>query len=285
MDRTAGSIDLPDRVYTNLAKMVHSVTGVSLADEERDDVCSSLQKRMRALNLSSYKEYCTYLSKSDSGGQELVHMLDAVSVRTTGFFHESHHFAFLAEEVMPALVAKKTRAGRSRRLRLWSVGCLSGEEAYALAMVVRDALRDISEWNVKILATDVSTKILHFARRGLYPEDKVRPVSAHMRSRSFTRERTGKGLFFRIRPEVRGLVTFRRLDLMADRFPFSGKFDVIFCRGVVTHFDRAGQEGLINRFYSLLHPGGHLLIGQGESLTPLKTAFQFVKPTIYVRPA
>jgi chemotaxis protein methyltransferase CheR len=279
----SGNVELSDRVYYRFVDLVYREAGISLGDARRELVRTRLLKRLSALNLSSFDEYYERVSRQDPDGEELVAMLDAISTNKTDFFRENQHFRFMADTVLPALTGR-IAGGGPRRIRIWSAGCSSGEEPYTLAMVLRERIATGVAWDAKILATDISTKVLHAAYVGLYEESKVAPVPPKMRLASFTREETDQGAFYRIKPELRKMVAFRRLNLMNGTYPFTGKFDVIFCRNVMIYFDRPTQESLANRLHQYLHPGGYLFIGHSESLNSLTTPFQFVQPTIYLKP-
>jgi len=279
----SGNVELSDRVYYRFVDLVYREAGISLGDAKRELVRSRLLKRLRALHLSSFDEYYERISKQDPDGEELVAMLDAISTNKTDFFRESQHFRFMAETVLPALTGRIANGG-PRRIRIWSAGCSSGEEPYTLAMVLRESITAGAGWDAKILATDISTKVLHVAYVGLYEESKVAPVPPKMRFANFTKEETDRGVFYRVKPELKKMVAFRRLNLASETYPFTGKFDVIFCRNVMIYFDRPTQESLVNRLHQYLHPGGYLFIGHSESLTWPKALFRFIQPTIYLKP-
>ncbi|HNY27721.1 MAG TPA: protein-glutamate O-methyltransferase [Candidatus Sumerlaeota bacterium] len=284
MSHLLTNIELSDRLYYRFCQLVYENAGISLGDSKRELVRSRLLKRIRTLHLNSFEEYYQVISEADPQGQELTLMLDAISTNKTDFFRENQHFQFLSETVFPALIDQAKRTG-SYRLRIWSAGCSSGEEPYTLALVLREALAGSpNNWDAKILASDISTGVLQHAAEGLYEEARVHPVPAKLRHEGFAKETTPKGIYYRVKPAIRQMVTFRRLNLMDPKFPFSGKFDVIFCRNVMIYFDRKTQEELVNKFYKYLHPGGYLLIGHSESLNSINTPFRFVKPTIYIHP-
>ncbi|MFP4381991.1 MAG: CheR family methyltransferase [Candidatus Sumerlaeia bacterium] len=278
-----GGFELSDNLYRKFVKLVYDAAGISLGEAKRELVRSRLSKRLRTLGLASFEQYYQFLSKNDPEGNELVMMLDCISTNKTDFFREGQHFIFLRETILPTLMNKARHQG-NKCIRIWSAGCSSGEEPYTLAMVLRDSLDPSVNWDCKILATDISTKVLHFAYEGIYEEQKAQAIPPQFRSAYFTREKTAKGtVVYRVKPEIRQMVTFRRLNLMNATFPFSGTFHIIFCRNVMIYFDKQTQEALVNRFYRYLSPGGYLFIGHSESLNSLKTPFQFVKPTIYLR--
>ncbi|HBF35371.1 TPA: hypothetical protein DDW35_12490 [Candidatus Sumerlaeota bacterium] len=281
MEPIINNIDLPERLYLKFAKLVYDSAGIALGNAKRELVRSRLMKRLRALQVTTYEEYYEILAHHDGDGSELVMMLDAISTNKTDFFRENQHFQFLSETALPAIM---TRNRTTRRIRVWSAGCSSGEEPYTLAMVLREHLDRSVNWDIKILATDISTKVLQFAHEGIYEEEKVKPVPVQYRTAYFDKGKNARGqVVYRAKPELRNLITFRRLNLMNATFPFSGAFDVIFCRNVMIYFDKGTQETLVNKYYKHLASGGYLFIGHSESLNSLKTPFQFVKPTIYVR--
>jgi chemotaxis protein methyltransferase CheR len=277
------TVELTDPLYKKFVTLVYKSAGISLGDAKRELVRSRLLKRLRALEIATYEEYYELVSMRDPDGSELTRMLDAISTNKTDFFRENQHFEFLAKNLLPGL-AEKARGHNTPRIRIWSAGCSSGEEPYTLAMVLRENLPSDLLPKTKILATDISTQMLTTAQAGRYEEEKVKPVPAKIRIASFEKARSPKGVIYTVKPEVRAMITFRRLNLMREKYPFSGKFDVIFCRNVMIYFDRPTQERLVNRFHDSLCSGGHLFIGHSESLNSIKSPFQFIKPTIYKRP-
>jgi len=278
------SIDLPDRLYRRLAKLAYETAGIALGETKRELVRARLIPRLEALGLHTFEEYYHVLSKHDTDGSELIQMLEAISTHKTDFFREHEQFIFLAETVLPTL-ANRAKARRDYRIRIWSAGCSSGEEPYTIAMVLRDTLDPSLPWDAKILATDISAKVLHFAHEGTYEESKVSAVPSRFRSACFATERTDNGAVFRMKPEVRQMVTFRRLNLINANFPFAGAFHVVFCRNVMIYFDRNTQEVLLGKFHRYLSPGGYLFVGQSESLDALRTPLRFVRPGVYVKRA
>lgn len=280
MSNMLANIDLSDRIYYLFTKLVYDTAGIHLGDAKRELVRSRLLKRLRKLSIGTFEHYYEYVCK-DSTGKELAHMIDAISTNKTDFFRENQHFQFLAETVLPAL-ADKIKCSQNGRIRIWSAGCSSGEEPYTLAMLLRDELDAYALRDAKILATDISTQMLSTAVAGVYEESKIAPVPARLRSLFLKKESTLSGVQYRMGPEIRKMITFRRLNLMDAKFPFSGKFDIIFCRNVMIYFDKPTQEELVNKYFNCLHKGGYLFIGHSESLNSLKTPFRFVKPTIYL---
>ncbi len=273
----AGPIELTDTQFDQIRDMVRQQCGIHLHDGKKQLVKGRLAKRLRELHLESFRQYIEHLGRDGTGG-ELVAMLDAISTNQTSFFREAPHFDMLRDAVLPRLAA-----GSSRRMRVWSAGCSSGEEPYSIAITLREALEDASSWDIRILATDISTRVLATARRGEYGADRLSSVPPIWRSRWFGCTGSRSRRMYRVREDLRGMVTFARLNLMGP-WPMSGPFDVIFCRNVMIYFDRPTRERLVRRFSDLLAPGGTFFVGHSESLTGIDHGLRYVQPTVYRRP-
>ncbi len=280
MSVEALSNGLTEEQFQHISRVVKDLCGINLHDGKRQLVKARLTKRLRALGLPSFEHYINYVA-SDGSGAELTAMLDALSTNLTSLFRERKHFDHLAENVLPQIAAKAPAGGG--RLRIWSAGCSSGEEPYSIAVIVREAIGDIDRWDARILATDLSTKVLAQARRGVYEERRVEPVPPGLRARYFTRADADGKKLYRAGEALRRMVVFARLNLM-DPWPMKGPFDVIFCRNVMIYFDKPTQGRLIQRFYDILRPGGVLYIGHSESLTRVDHGFRYLAPTVYGKP-
>jgi chemotaxis protein methyltransferase CheR len=208
-------------------------------------------------------------------------MLDALSTNLTSFFRENEHFEYLANHILPRIVNRSEQTGR--RLRVWSAGCSSGEEPYSIAVTINEKVPSLRSWDAKILATDISTRVLARAAEGVYNDSRVKTVPPQARAKYFDCIETRPERLYRVAGSIRSLVHFARLNLM-NRWPMQGPFDVIFCRNVMIYFDKDTQGKLINRFYDLLAPGGTLFIGHSESLAGVNHKFNYTQPTIYQRP-
>lgn len=281
-------IDLTDSDFENFRKLIYDRSGISLNDSKKELLRTRLRSRLEREGYPSFRAYLDEV-RNDTSGMELVLLLDAISTNLTSFYRENGHFQFI-KSVVPALAEKKKKSS-DQTFRIWSAGCSSGEEPYTLAFVMLEALGDAaSHWDVKILGTDLSTDILRRAMDGRYEIEKMKDLPPHVRDRYFRREtgdiqtKSGKILknreLSRIVPEIREMVTFRRLNLM-ESFPFKHQFDFIFCRNVMIYFDKPTQGTLVNKFYNFIREGGYLLIGHSESLTGLKNNFKYVQPTVY----
>jgi chemotaxis protein methyltransferase CheR len=264
---------LLDDDFEYMIGLVRKNTGIKLTTAKRELVYGRLAKRLRTLGLGSFSEYCKWLKEDREG--ELGHMVNAITTNLTSFFRENHHFEYLKNTLLPRLLEK-----RSRRLRFWSAGCSTGEEAYSLAITLKEVLPVSGGWDVRILATDLDTSCVERAREGVYPAERVN-VLPQQRMRRWFRRGTGEqsGLV-RVDPVLQELVTFKTLNLMHD-WPMKGPFDAIFCRNVMIYFDKQTQKSLANRYADLLEDAGHLFLGHSESLYKVTGRFSLVGTTIY----
>jgi chemotaxis protein methyltransferase CheR len=253
--------------------ITYTESGIKLGPGKEGLVRGRLAKRVRAVGLDSFAEYLR-LVESDAGRAELAEMVDALTTNKTNFFRESAHFDFLGGTVLPALAAAGGPA------RIWSAGCSSGEEPYTLAMVACERLAHPERVPVRILATDLSARVLARARAGVYTAEQLDGVPHAALEKYFERAPETGPSARRIGARARGLVKFGRLNLMG-AWPMRGPFEAILCRNVMIYFDKETQERLVNRYHELLAPGGYLFVGHSESLTGLRHPFAYVQPAVY----
>jgi chemotaxis protein methyltransferase CheR len=263
--------------FQKLSHLVRQYAGINLLDGKQELVKARLNKRVRELGMDSYQEYLSFLQR-DPEGDELVAMLDAISTNVTNFFRESDHFEFLTQTFLPQLRGRKQ--GADRKIRIWSAGCSSGEEPYTLAMVLKRAWPDLEQFDARILATDLSTRVLNSAREGIYEENRLRDIPPAFLREYFSPLANAKSRVFQVRRDLRNLVHFARLNLLED-WPMKGPFDAIFCRNVMIYFEKDLREVLVGKYWNLLGPGGILFIGHSESLTGINHRFEYLAPTIY----
>ncbi|MDY7002283.1 MAG: CheR family methyltransferase, partial [Thermodesulfobacteriota bacterium] len=235
-----------------------------------------LQKRLRALGIEGYEKYIEYLFSPQGMDNELHHLIDVVTTNTTEFFREPKHFDFLSNQVLP----EWTSSRRGGIMSIWSAGCSSGEEPYTLAMVLSDFAGKTSGFRFKILATDISNQVLQKAVRGIYPADRARSIPHTFKKEYLLRSKNKGSNLVRMVPDIRRLVSFRRLNFM-ENFGLNEKMDIIFCRNVIIYFDHPTQKIVLNRFCEHLSKGGHLFIGHSESLAGMALPLRQVAPTIY----
>ncbi|MGZ6017804.1 MAG: CheR family methyltransferase, partial [Phenylobacterium sp.] len=232
-------------------------------------VYSRLAKRLRALGLASFQDYCALVSGHE-GLDERQKMLAALTTNVTRFFREPHHFDHLRDRMLPPLLSAARTGGK---VRLWSAACSSGQEPYSAAMTILAAAPDAASLDIKILATDIDPNMVAEARQGIYAPTLLTGIPDEFRRRwtSPSAQRPGS---VQIAPEVRGLITFNELNLIGD-WPMKGRFDAIFCRNVAIYFDDDTQARLWSRFAPLLKVGGHLYIGHSERVAgPAASAFE-----------
>lgn len=269
--------ELTDLQFTRISDLVKRLCGINLHQGKKELVKSRLGKRLRKLGLADYDEYIEYVRR-DGGGDELIAMLDAISTNLTSFFREPGHFDYLAQDVLPRIVAAAGKA--ARRLRIWSAGCSSGEEPYTIGIVANESVPDLASWDARILATDLSTRVLARASEGIYDADRLKNLPGMLTGRYFTCIETHPPRRYQVNDCIRTLVSFARLNLL-ERWPMRGPFDAVFCRNVMIYFDKPTQTRLVDRFWELLAPGGVLFVGHSESLAGVKHRFDYVQPTVY----
>jgi chemotaxis protein methyltransferase CheR len=266
-----------DDDFQALRKLVREVTGISLSEQKRELVYGRLARRLRALNLRSFREYRDILSQDD--GRELVQLCNAITTNLTAFFREPHHFEHLKKDVLVPLTQKPTAV---RRVRIWSAGCSTGEEPYSIAMSVLETVPDIERWDIRILATDLDSDVLEKARRGVYTAERLQTLSTERRERFFVPYPDAKEPSYQVRPELARLLTVKQLNLMHS-FPMKGPLDCVFCRNVVIYFDKDTQRDLVARISRLQRPADVLFLGHSETLFKVSTDYTLIGRTIYRR--
>jgi chemotaxis protein methyltransferase CheR len=263
--------------FEALRKLVKELTGINLTDQKRELVYGRLARRLRALHLRTFAEYRDLLASD--GGREISELCNAITTNLTSFFRESHHFDYLREQVLQPMVANRAA---QRRVRIWSAGCSTGEEAYSLAMTVVESFPELRTWDVKILATDLDSDVLAKAQRGVYTADRVRSIGPQRLSRFFVEKRGREGPCYEVSPELTALITFKQLNLMHP-LPMKGPLDAIFCRNVVIYFDKDTQRELFARVAQLQRPGNLLFLGHSESLFKVSESYTPIGKTVYRR--
>jgi len=269
----AGEFGFDRSDFAFIASAIYEDAGIHLPASKANLVYSRLAKRLRALGLESFRDYCALVGSED-GAQERAQMIAALTTNVTRFFREPHHFDHLRKVVEP--MVKDIRSGR--RLRIWSAGCSSGQEPYSIALSLLALIPDARAYDVRILATDINPLVLDTARKATYPAEEAVAVPVELR-RSWM-ESIGGGTL-RLDEAPRGLVTFRQLNLIGG-WPMKGPFDAVFCRNVVIYFDEKTQMRLLNRISPLIRPGGYLYLGHSERLIgPAEQSFRIDGTTVY----
>ncbi|MDH4332077.1 MAG: protein-glutamate O-methyltransferase CheR [Desulfobulbaceae bacterium] len=270
---------LSDGLFQKFSDLVYEKTGIFLKAGKKELLNARLGKRLRATGIESFKEYYDYVIH-DTTGEELVHLIDSVSTNFTSFFRESSHFDILRSTVLPAFV--KEGRGKNKELLLWSSASSSGEEPYTMAMVVDDFLGQHPGVRYRIMATDISTRVLAQAKRGVYADERIAKVPKPFLKKYFQKGVGSSDGYVKVKEDLRRMVHFDRFNLMGD-FPWREAIDVIFCRNVMIYFNRETQQELVSKFYQALTPGGYLFIGHSESISGLKHNFTQIDATAYLK--
>lgn len=233
--------------------------------------------RMSQLGIDSYRGYHDYLRYDKNGGWELRQLINRITVDQTAFFRHERQFEHLANIILPQIIEHKA----AKKLRIWSAGCATGEEAYSIAMVVNDTLKEAGNWDIKILASDIDTDALKSARNGSYTRRDVEKIPSEYLKRYFVGgSGQDKGLYT-ANDELKKHIVFRRLNFIGAEFPFKSPVDIIFCRNVMIYFDSQFKETLIETFYRLLEKDGFLCLGASESLIGIDKRFALLSHSTY----
>ena len=270
---------MDNKTFQAFRDLVYERSGINLLPGKESLVTARIGKRLRELGISDHKVYLKHVIE-DTSGAEVTALLDVISTNVTSFYRESDHFDLLEQAV-----SERLGAGQPR-LRVWSAACSSGEEPYCIAITLLDAVQKAKcrGIDVKVLATDISTRILKAGRRGCYELQKIEPVPKRVRQRYFTRFRAGNTEGYEVVDALKRVVAFRQLNLSQPPFPMRGPFDVVFCRNVMIYFDNEVRARLLREIERLLAPGGLLMVGHSESLTGHLCNLETVRPSVYRKP-
>jgi chemotaxis protein methyltransferase CheR len=260
-----------------LRLVVGENAGIVLGPSKRQLVQGRLGARLRELGFDSYARYCDHVR--ESGPEELVALINALTTNVTAFFRENHHFEAVAQYMLPEALQRNQQ---SRRIRLWSAGCSTGEEAYCLAIAANEVLPMHQHWDLKILASDIDSNVLATAQRGIYSMDRLASVAPGRLQRYFRKGVAEQSGYAKISSQLAAQVSFRTLNLLHE-WPMRGPFDVIFCRNVMIYFNEATRARLVARFAAMLSVDGYLCLGHSESIQPGSAPFRLVGKTIYRR--
>jgi chemotaxis protein methyltransferase CheR len=265
-----------DEDFAALRTLVKDLTGINLTDAKRELVYGRLSRRLRALGLLSFRAYRDLLESED--GKELAELCNAITTNLTSFFREAHHFDLLSRH----LATWAAQTARTQRMRIWSAGCSTGEEAYSIAMAIAEAVSDWRQRDIRILATDIDSAVLAQGRRGVYAADRLAAMPAARRDRFFQRCTEGAAPAWRVREDLASMITFKQLNLMR-ALPMRGPLDAIFCRNVIIYFDKDTQRDLFARIAPLQAPGALLFLGHSESLFKVSDDYRLRGKTVYER--
>lgn len=281
-----GDIDpLSEFEFKKLKELIYDNTGIFLKDTKVQMVNSRLQKRLKTLGINSYKAYYEYLVKEDDGA-ELIEMINSITTNKTDYFREKHHFDYLLNTILPKLKTTCYSSSSTLNIRIWCAASSTGEEPYTIAMVLKDYFENNTGWSLKVLASDIDTRVLAAAKQGVYSSQQISPIPVELLKKYFYKgEGENEGLF-KVKEKIKDIIDFRKINLIDDTYPINSQVDVIFCRNVFIYFDKETIEKILEKFYRHLKPGGYLFIGHSETMDlaeKFKGKFELVFHTTYLK--
>ena len=261
--------DLTTEQFEKFAKLIHREASITLKPGKITLLSNRLRKRLRELRMLDFDDYYRYIARGGKeSNQEMVHFLEVVTTNESYFWRTTNNFDLLKESLLPDLL--KNFPGQP--LTFWSAGCSTGEEPYNLAIELVEAMVKLGPYNFTVQASDISNRVVEFAKEGSYEGRKIERIPPTILKRYFVPDRDNPALY-RVRDDIRERVNFRVENLFTAKPPHS---HVIFCRNVMIYFSREDQEKLANHFYTLLKPGGYLIVGHSESLHMMNTGFRAI---------
>ncbi|HPG34847.1 MAG TPA: protein-glutamate O-methyltransferase CheR [bacterium] len=268
-------ISLSDSEFDKLRELVYKISGISLANTKKELVISRFSKRLKELKLSSFGEYHDLLV-SPGGFSEVQNFINSITTNKTDFFRESHHFDFIVSTFIPQVVASARPV-----VRVWSAACSTGEEPYTIAMVMSKYLVEPYGIPVKILATDIDTNVLKAAARGVYDSHAIGQVPEKYLKKYFLRGKGDSFGLFKVKDDIRSMVTFKQLNFIAPEYPITATFDIIFCRNVIIYFSPETKKQVVGKLFRYLSEGGYIMMGHSETLFNMIEGLVYLKNTVY----
>ena len=266
--------------FERLRALIYSESGINLSTDKKTMMEIRLKRRLRSLDIHSFGAYCERVFGPQGRENELVHLIDVITTNKTDFFRESGHFEYLVTKALPDLASRR---GAARKSLVWSAGCSTGEEPYTLAMVLSEYSQSCSGFRFNLLASDICTDVLSKAATGIYKSELLGPVPQTLRRKYFMRSRDPESNLYRVVPELRSLIEFRRINFMDADFGLPEPQEIIFCRNVIIYFDRPTQLRLLEKLTRQLAPGGYFFAGHSESLQGMDLPLVPVAPSVYRR--
>ena len=268
------------RDYARLCDLIYEQAGIHLGSERRTMLEVRIKRRLKALNLHSYHEYCDFLFTTDGRRAEIVDLIDVVTTNKTDFYREPQHFQYMVSRHLPEW---HNQFGSSRPFLIWSAGCSTGEEPYTMAIFLSEFALTHPGFRFRIMASDISTTVLEKAAQAVYTEEIIAPVPPLLRRKYFMRSRQRDSNKVRVVPELRRIIEFRRLNFMDADYGMTEKADALFCRNVIIYFDRPTQERILGRLAQCVHLGGYMYVGHAETLHDMHLPLAAVAPALYRR--
>jgi chemotaxis protein methyltransferase CheR len=280
--REIAGLSVTPALFGKFQKLIHEETGIWLGDSKSALLCGRLSRRLRALEIATLAEYYELVIQPDQD-QERVLMINAITTNETRFFRDPRHFEFLEARAIPRWRAEAQEGRRQKTIRLWSAGCSSGEEPYSLAMLFARHLPAEQGWNVAILGTDISTRMLAHAREGIYSITKSGDIPQLLLKDYMLKGVAKQEGQMKVMPEIQAMVDFQKLNFMHGPYPPDGHFDAILCRNVLIYFDLQSKQNAVERVTRCLARNGLLFVGQAENLSSINSQLRTLAPAIYTR--
>lgn len=268
---------MTDKTFLVFREFIEGNLGIKMPPAKKVMLETRLGKRMRALKIPTYEDYCEYVFSKEGFEREVQQLVDVVTTNETDFFRENHHFDYLTEAVLPELIVKK---GLSE-LNLWSVAASTGQESYTLAMVLETFMRTSKPFRYRILGTDISETVLRIAHAGIYTEHQAAKIPTRQKKEFCLCSKDPEEKTIRFKPEIREKIMFRKLNLMDSSYPINRKYQVIFCRNVFIYFDRTTQHDVLHCIHEHLAPGGFLFMGHSENIGAVDLPLKSVSAAVY----
>lgn len=256
--------------FERVRKLIYQHAGISLSPVKQDMVYSRLARRLRATGKNTFGEYLDMLERG--GSDEWERFVNSLTTNLTSFFREPHHFPIFAEHLK--------KLGTRRPIRVWCSAASTGEEPYSIAITVLETF-GANASHVSIFASDLDTNVLETARKGVYPVERVEKLSPDRLKRFFLRGTGNQDGYVSVRPELKRLIEFQRVNLLEPNWPVRGPLDIIFCRNVMIYFDKPTQYKILSRFAPMMQPDGLMMAGHSESFLHAADLFKSLGKTVY----
>lgn len=267
-------IEITQQEFKQLTEYIKNNYGIHLKEEKQSLVTTRLYNVLQKAGFKNFTEYYNYIV-ADKSGEAVITLIDKITTNHTFFMREADHFYYFRDKVLPLL----QKSIRDKDLRIWCAACSSGEESYTLAMLVDQYFdKEKMYWDSKILATDISSRVLDIAKKGIYSAERINPMPPTWKSNYFKKIDNDN---YTVADKIKNEVIYRKFNLMDNVFPFRKKFHTIFCRNVMIYFDNETRTNLVNKLYDVMEDGGFFFIGHSESLNKDTTKFKYVMPGVY----
>lgn len=270
--------ELTEKEFNTIASYIETNVGIKMPSTKKVMIQSRLVPRLRTLGISNFSDYLNFVFDSKQGSQELIFMINAITTNKTDFFREADHFSFLTNTVVPEM----SKNGK-RSLKLWSAGSSSGEEAYTMAIVLKEFIAQnpgvLNSFSIK--GTDISTKVLKKAADAIYDLSAISHLPLDLKKKYFLKSSDPEKQIVRVKPEIRSCASFSRLNFMDASYPITDTFQIIFCRNVLIYFDKPTQEAIISKLLRHLDDDGYLFLGHSETVFSMDLPVENVAPAVY----